>query len=255
MSKILSALPLAALLMLGTALQAQEDNAPDAAQEAQEAVEDTAPDAADAASEAADTASEAEGENAADAEPDSDTPPEADPGAGTEAQNPAQGAVTDQLSMGRENEDPTYTKAEYGSWQLKCFKSEAETQEELCQMYQLLTEEAGNPVAEFSLFRLPEGERAAAGATLVVPLGTLLESGIQISIDGAKAKAYSYAFCSMVGCFARVGFTQAEIDAFKKGKAATLTIVPAQAPDQSVEIKAPLDGFTAAYDNVSVIEN
>ena len=92
-----------------------------------------------------------------------------------QASDPAAEPATDatpKVQTGRAaQEDPTYIKEEYGDWQLKCFRSEAE--EDPCQMYQLLTEEAGNPVAEFSLFRLPEGAQAAAGATIVVPLGTL----------------------------------------------------------------------------------
>ena len=94
-------------------------------------------------------------------------------------------------------EDPTYIKETYGDWQLKCFRSEG--QEDLCQMYQLLKEDAGNPVAEFSIFKLPENGQAEAGATIVVPLGTLLTKELLISVDGGKAKSFAYSFCSMVG--------------------------------------------------------
>jgi len=158
------------------------------------------------------------------------------------------------LDMGQEvREDPSYVKETYGDWQLQCFRSEAE--EDPCQMYQLLREEAGNPVAEFSLFKLPGDAEAVAGATIVVPLGTLLPQGLLISVDEGTPKAYNYSFCSMVGCFARIGLTQADIDAFKAGGEANLTIVPAQAPDQTVVIKASLDGFTKAYENVSIAPN
>ena len=59
----------------------------------------------------------------------------------------------------------------------------------------------------------------------------------------------------MVGCFARIGLAEPDLDAFKRGAAANLQIVPAQAPDQTVNIKVSLTGFTAAYDNVSTIRN
>ena len=49
-------------------------------------------------------------------------------------------------------EDPSYVKEVYDDWQLQCFRSDAE--EDPCQMYQLLREAAGNPVAEFSIFKL-----------------------------------------------------------------------------------------------------
>jgi len=219
MPKIYQTLPLIALLALGTSLSAQDTTA------------DTA----------ADTQAEA---GATETESDQASDPAAEPA--TEA--------TPQVQTGRAaQEDPTYIKEEYGDWQLKCFRSEAE--EDPCQMYQLLTEEAGNPVAEFSLFRLPEGAQAAAGATIVVPLGTLLPEELKISVDGGRPKTYSYSFCTMVGCFARIGLTQADVDQLKAGAEGQLQIVPAQAPDQTVDIKVSLDGFTAAYSNVSVMKN
>ena len=158
------------------------------------------------------------------------------------------------LDMGEQVQgDDSYIKETYDAWQLQCFRTDAE--EDPCQMYQLLREDAGNPVAEFSLFKLPEGSPAAAGATIVVPLGTLLPQGLRILVDDAKAKVYNFSFCSMVGCFARIGFTGAEVEAFKTGQEAQLVIVPAQAPDERVLIKASLKGFTAAYENVSVAPN
>lgn len=159
-----------------------------------------------------------------------------------------------ELDMGQEvSQDPSYIRDQYGDWQLQCFRTEAG--EDPCQMYQLLREEGGNPVAEFSLFKLPGNSQAIAGATVAVPLGTLLPEGLKITVDGGTAKGYNFSFCSMAGCFARIGFTDADISAFKAGAEATLVIVPAQAPDQTVEIKASLDGFTAAYNEASVIEN
>lgn len=162
--------------------------------------------------------------------------------------------VAAELDMGKETqEDPTYVKETYGDWELKCFRSEAE--EDPCQMFQLLREEGGNPIAEFSIFRLPDQAQAVAGATIVVPLGTMLPEELKIAVDGGKAKSYSYRFCNLVGCYAQIGLTKADIDAFKRGAGATLTIVPAQAPDQKVNIKASLSGFTAAYENTSVLNN
>jgi invasion protein IalB len=156
------------------------------------------------------------------------------------------------LDMGQPvQEDPTYIKETYGDWELKCFRTEAG--EDPCQMFQLLREETGNPIAEFSIFRLPPEAQAAAGATIVVPLGTLLTEELKISVDGGKAKSYSYRFCSLVGCYAQIGLTEADVAAFRAGAAATLQIVPAQAPDQQVNIKASLSGFTAAFENTSVL--
>ncbi|MEP5729708.1 MAG: invasion associated locus B family protein [Sulfitobacter sp.] len=165
--------------------------------------------------------------------------------------------IQEQLSLGEDaDKDPDlgkpYTKEVIGSWEMRCIRTE--TDNDPCQMYQLVDDGQGAPVAEISLFRLPEGGKAKAGATIVVPLETSLPQQLTIAVDGGKARRYPYAFCNPVGCYARLGLTDADISAFKRGNEAVLTIVPALAPDQKVELYLSLTGFTASYDQVSVIE-
>ena len=102
--------------------------------------------------------------------------------------------------------------------------------------------------------REQQGGQAVAGATVIVPLETLLPAALTISIDGAPAKRYNYSFCNQLGCVAQIGLTQGDIDAFKKGKEATLSLRPAPAPEQVVEMKLSLSGFTAGYDVVDVVK-
>lgn len=165
--------------------------------------------------------------------------------------------IEDQLSLG-ENADgepeigKPYTKEVVGAWEMRCIKGEDGS--EPCQMYQLLDDGQGAPVAEFSLFRLPDGGKAVAGATIVVPLETALPQQLTIAVDGGKARRYPYAFCNPVGCYVRLGLTAEDVAAFKRGKEAVITIVPALAPDQQVKLTLSLDGFTAGFDKSSVIE-
>jgi len=126
---------------------------------------------------------------------------------------------------------------------------------DIARKYRRGTDAQGNPVAEFSLYKLANAGNIVAGATLAVPLGTLLSEELKLSVDGGKAKSYSYSFCTMAGCFARIGLTQADVDALKRGATATLESVPAQAPDQRVRIDASLNGFTAAYNAASELTN
>lgn len=165
--------------------------------------------------------------------------------------------VQDQLSLGEDaSVDPEvgkpYTREEIGAWELRCVK--AAEGEDPCQMYQLLDDGQGAPVAEVSVFRLAQGGKAVAGATVIVPLETSLPQQMTLAVDGDKARRYPYAFCNPVGCYVRVGLTAADVNAFKRGKEAILTIVPALAPDQKVALKLSLDGFTASYDQVSVLK-
>ncbi|EDZ48274.1 invasion associated locus B [Rhodobacterales bacterium Y4I] len=146
-----------------------------------------------------------------------------------------------------------YSKEKHGDWDLACIKTESET--DPCSLLQVLAGPQGNPIAEVSLFRIDQqGGQAVAGATVIVPLETLLPAALTISIDGAPAKRYNYSFCNQLGCVAQIGLTQGDIDAFKKGKQATLSLRPAPAPDQVVEMKLSLSGFTAGYDVVDVVK-
>ncbi|MCU0909496.1 MAG: invasion associated locus B family protein [Rhodobacteraceae bacterium] len=143
----------------------------------------------------------------------------------------------------------TYVADVQGDWEVRCVRTE--DGKDPCQLYQLLQDEAGNAVAEIGMFALPEGQQAAAGATIITPLETLLMQQVTIAVDGGTAKRYPFTFCSQIGCFARVGFTADEVAAFKRGRQATLTIFPAAAPDQPVNLTISLSGFTAGYDAVA----
>ena len=142
-----------------------------------------------------------------------------------------------------------YTEATHGDWEQRCVRTEDGS--DPCQLYQLLEDQDGNPVAEFSLFGLPEGEQAAAGGTIMTPLETLLPEAILMQVDSGEAKRYAFTFCAPIGCVARVGFTDAEIEAFKKGNKATMAITPMAAPDRKVQLDISLKGFTAGYDAVN----
>ena len=119
-------------------------------------------------------------------------------------------------------------------------------------MYQLAADQQDNPVAEVSLLKLPEVAEADAGVTVVTPLGTLLTNGLVLQIDGGETRQYPFAWCSQVGCFSRFGLAKPSIDALKRGKAGTITLVSVGRPDHPVELALSLSGFTAAWDSLEV---
>lgn len=185
--------------------------------------------------------------------------PAADPvaqDAATDVATPAADAAED-FDMGTEVATPNapdanavgtpYIREEFGDWALRCLNAE-EGQDDPCQLYQLLNDAEGNSVAEISMFPLPAGGRAAAGATIVVPLETLLTEQLQITVDGSASRSYEFTFCNRAGCVARIGFTTEEINQFKRGSKATMRMVPAAAPDQEVALDISLSGFTAGFD-------
>ncbi len=159
-------------------------------------------------------------------------------------------AAADDLSMGQEVAagPETYIKSTHGDWQLRCIR--ATDGSDPCEIYQLLKDKDANAVAEISVAALPEGQEAVAGATVMVPLETLLQPGLRMAIDTNKPKAYPFAFCAKIGCLSRVGFTAPEVETLKKGAKATISVVPAAAPDKLVSVDVSLKGFTEAYDAV-----
>lgn len=146
-----------------------------------------------------------------------------------------------------------YSKEKVGDWDLACIKTENE--EDPCSLLQILKDDKGNPMAEFSLFRIEGQGQAVAGATVVVPLETLLPAQLTLSVDGAPGKRYNYSFCNPYGCVAQIGLTAEDIAAFKGGNEAVLSLVPAPAPDQLVSLKLSLKGFTAGFEKADVVQN
>ncbi len=139
-----------------------------------------------------------------------------------------------------------YVKSNHESWELRCIR--AEDGSDPCQLYQLLNSSENNPTAEISLFPLPEGQEAVVGATFVAPLGTLLTEQVRLQVDGATPKVYPFSWCDRIGCYSRIGLTTEEVNGFKRGNAATATIVPIGAPDEKVTLTISLKGFTAGFD-------
>lgn len=140
-----------------------------------------------------------------------------------------------------------YILQEFGDWAMRCVRA-PEGEADPCNMYQLLSDSEGNAIAEFNFFRLPEGETAAAGATVVVPLETLLTQQLTLAVDGQNARSYPFRFCNQGGCVARLGFTEAEINQFKRGAGATIRLVHAANPNQEIMLDLSLTGFTAGYE-------
>lgn len=142
-----------------------------------------------------------------------------------------------------------YLKEVFNDWALRCLKTESG--DDPCQMYQLLNDADGNAVAEIAIVSLGDSGQAVAGATIVVPLETLLTEQITLRVDGGQTRRFPFNFCNVGGCVTRLGLTNEDIGLFRRGAAATLRMVPAAAPDQNVTVTMSLSGFTAAYEAVS----
>lgn len=146
-----------------------------------------------------------------------------------------------------------YVKEESGDWDITCLKTEDGN--DPCLLQQVLSGDEGQPIANVSINKLPDGSAAVAGASLTVPLETMLQAQVALSIDGAPGKRYNYHHCNPIGCVAQLGFTQGDVDAMKAGTTATISLVSILAPSQLLEIEMSLAGFTNGFDKLEAIQN
>ena len=78
-------------------------------------------------------------------------------------------------------------------------RTEPDQTDDPCQLYQLLEDDLGNAVSEITLFKLDTGGQAVAGATIIVPLETLLTEQLKLRVDESSARIYPFTFCTSVG--------------------------------------------------------
>jgi len=170
----------------------------------------------------------------------------------------ASGETPEGLSMGEEVVDEnapgtTYIAERFDAWELRCVRVE-EGQKEPCNLFQLMKDDQDNPIAEMNFVTLANGGQAIAGATIVAPLETLLTKQLTLSVDTGAKKRYPFRFCSAVGCYSQIGFSNADVASFKRGVEASLTIIPAFAPDETITVKLSLAGFTKAYEALKALD-
>ena len=167
---------------------------------------------------------------------------------------PAPAAPGGDLSVGEAlgpSQAQIYVREEHGDFEVRCLRA-PEGQEDPCQLFQRLADQNGNPTADVNFFDLPDGGEIAAGATILTPLQTLLTAQVTLAIDGGQARRYPYAFCDQAGCYARLGFTAADLQQLRRGAKANIVVVPALAPDQPARLEMSLTGFTAGMAAVEV---
>lgn len=236
---------LAALALVAAPAFAQDAASPEpAGQPAPEATEAPAPpqDAADPAP----AQGEPSAAPASDAAPAGEATPGAAPDAAPEATPGAAAAPADNGDNGEPQVGQYYAKSTDNDWTTRCLK--AEQGKDPCELYQLLQDDEGNSVAEMTVIPLTNGE-VAAGATVVAPLETDLIQGLGFAVGTAEPNGYPFSFCAPVGCVSRLGFTEAEVTAMKRGSSATISLLPFGGDRENpVRLTVSLSGFTAAFD-------
>lgn len=158
------------------------------------------------------------------------------------------------LSLGKPLEtirDPgeIYLAGNKGDWNVRCITGNLRETDK-CEIQQLLFLNENTPVADISIFKLPEGERPIAAANVMVPLETLLTKKFRFAFSEELVKEFPYSFCNQNGCLVRMGLLEEDIEAMKKGSASELSITHISSPEASINLRLSLNGFTAAFDTI-----
>ena len=140
-----------------------------------------------------------------------------------------------------------YLAGNKGDWNVRCITGNP-GEVDKCEIQQLLFLNENTPVADISIFKLPEGERAVAAANVMVPLETLLTKKFRFAFSENSVKEFPYSFCNQNGCLVRMGLLEEDIEAMKKGSSSKLSITHISSPESSINLNLSLNGFTAAFD-------
>ena len=142
-----------------------------------------------------------------------------------------------------------YLAGNKGDWNVRCITGNT-GEIDKCEIQQLLFLNGNSPIADISIFKLPEGEPAVAAANVMVPLETLLTKKFRFAFSEGSVKEFPYSFCNQNGCLVRMGLLEEDIEAMKKGSSSELSITHISSPDASINLSLSLSGFTAAFNTI-----
>ena len=154
----------------------------------------------------------------------------------------------DDTMMSEPQKTEPYIKERFENWTLKCIKPVNSV--ERCEANQIIFNQKKQPVAEISIIKLPKGQVAAAAATIIVPLETILSEGLVLAIQELEPKKYQFKFCNSLGCYSQIGLTDDEVEALKKKEKASIVLKHISSGDQQIVIPMSLNGFTKTFSNV-----
>lgn len=136
-------------------------------------------------------------------------------------------------------------------WKIRCNNEEAQKSDSKrgkCEVFQqLIVKESKQRFAEFAI-GFPEGQKEARGI-MILPLGILLEAGVEMQIDDKQPFKFKVRYCEPGGCAAFLSLNDSVLDMFNNGKIAKVTLQTAQGKTLSFEMS--LKGFADQFKQVS----
>ncbi|WP_423824092.1 invasion associated locus B family protein [Salinisphaera sp. SPP-AMP-43] len=133
----------------------------------------------------------------------------------------------------------------YEDWEVRCPKSGNQSE---CEMTQLVkSPDTGKPIMRVVMGYPPQINTPAM--IVILPLGTRLAPGVQLSVDGDQARRFPFQICLQQGCRADFPIKNQLLSKLKGGRTAAITIVGPKG-DQ-INLKVSLSGFTDANNAIA----
>jgi invasion protein IalB len=155
----------------------------------------------------------------------------------------AQGASAQKPSQktGQEN----FKTTQHKDWTVRCPKSGASGP---CEMMQLVKDpDSGKPVMRVVMGYSQQNNKPVMA--FILPLGMRLPPGVQLSVNGAKAKRFPYQICMKQGCQAVYPLENSLLHKLKHGRSAKVTVMGPRG--KTIDLKFSLMGFTASNNAIA----
>lgn len=131
---------------------------------------------------------------------------------------------------------------------IKICNRDQQSNKDLCLITQELRTNAGQFLASLAIRETP-GE-ARKSLLMSVPVGMLVQPGVQLQIDGGKGEVARYSICFPNACYAEMPIDAGFVTRLKAGGKLQLSTMNQQA--KPVRFEMTLIGFTSAYDGAGI---
>ncbi|WP_108660437.1 invasion associated locus B family protein [Acuticoccus kandeliae] len=143
---------------------------------------------------------------------------------------------------------PTFAQAAPDNAWVKICNRDPQANKELCLITQELRTDSGQFLASVAIREIPGEARKTLLAS--VPVGMLIQPGVQLQIDGNGAQRAPFSICFPNACYAELAIDAAFISRLKAGGKLELMTMNQQA--KPVRFDLTLVGFTSTYDGQGI---
>jgi invasion protein IalB len=144
-------------------------------------------------------------------------------------------------------QEESVLKATHGDWEVHCVEAEGGG----CLMTQRIPGENDNTLFVAELIALENNPNGVAGMRIRAPIGVFLTRGLSIQIDSGQPVQAPFVFCAPDVCVAEVVLREQDVNLFRRGAKASLTVFAVQAPEQPQTGELSLIGFTKSFEELS----